>query len=258
MRLSIQALALIALCVSLGGIGLTPRPASAEVQSPVTTYLCTAELPLLRIMPLGDSITESSEQFSSYRLTLWRELRTAGCKVNFVGSRRGVSVGHRDQPSVAPANPNFDQDHEGHWGYRVDQILTHLAKWLKKASPDIVLIHLGSNDVFQKQSIRSTTRELTSVVELIHLHNPRAITIIAQLIPSSRQARSIQNLNRQITEIARRKDSPTHPVIVVNMHKDFSISKELQPDGVHPNDAGDRKIGTRFASALLKTLTQNQ
>jgi lysophospholipase L1-like esterase len=121
-----------------------------------------------------------------------------------------------------------------------------------------VLIHLGSNDIFQKQSIRSTTNELASVIDLIHLQNPKAITIIAQLIPSKRQARMIQSLNRQIIELARSKDSPSHPVTVVNMNEDFAISKELQLDGVHPNDAGDRKIGSRFAAALLTTLNQSR
>ena len=39
------------------------------------------------IVPLGDSITEGSTQFSNYRLRLARLLSDAGIPVRFVGSR---------------------------------------------------------------------------------------------------------------------------------------------------------------------------
>lgn len=241
--------ALVVLCISLAF-------GQSNIKTP--TARCSDHQPRLRIMPLGDSITESRRGFSSYRLTLWRTLRAAGCKVNLVGSRRGVSVGLRDQPSVAPANPNFDQDHEGHWGYRTDQILAHLKRWLERSNPDVVLIHLGSNDIFQKQSIGSTINELESVVDTIQLYNPQAITIIARLIPSRREPQAIQQLNAHIAGLARKKDSPAHPVRAVNMQRDFSIVRDIQPDGVHPNNAGDRKMGVRFTSTLLTILNQDR
>jgi len=61
---------------------------------------------------------------------------------------------------------NFDQDHEGHWGWRTDEILNgrlaagSLTEWLDYYTPDVVLIHLGTNDVYQNQSTTSTVEEV--------------------------------------------------------------------------------------------------
>jgi acyl-CoA thioesterase-1 len=215
----------------------------------------TTEKPL-RIMPLGDSITESREGYSSYRLTLWKELRAAGCRVNFVGSRRGVSLGYRDSPFATPKDPRFDQDHEGHWAYRVEEVLRQIDTWLQRAKPDVVLLHLGSNDIFRGQSIGSTVAELSRLLDAVRLENPRAVIVVAQLIPAHGRHGIILKLNSKIAALAKRKNSPKSPVASVNMYRGFSVSRDLQADGVHPNNAGDTKIGKRFAKALLKTLPE--
>ena len=67
---------------------------------------------MIRIMPLGDSITwgtGSSDQ-TGYRRSLFLSLTGAGYPVDFVGSRsNGI--------------PNdFDKFHEGHGGFRDDQV----------------------------------------------------------------------------------------------------------------------------------------
>ena len=67
----------------------------------------------IRIMPLGDSITQGAssgvtdEDFQvSYRLDLWDKLRNAGYDVDFVGSLNSGS-----------SMEDFDADHEGHPGW---------------------------------------------------------------------------------------------------------------------------------------------
>src|SRR3954468_24495806 len=72
-------------------------------------------LAAVKIMPLGDSITESFPGHASYRFFLYNQLVQAGYDVDFVGSLTGVNGG-------APLYSNFDQNHEGHSGIRTDQI----------------------------------------------------------------------------------------------------------------------------------------
>ena len=107
-----------------------------------------------KIMPLGASITKGSssgvidEEFQvSYRKALYDKLKAAGYVVNndiFVGSLiSGESVA------------NFDPDHEGHPGWRTDEIVTgrtasmegNLAEWLMTAKPNIILLHIGTNEL---------------------------------------------------------------------------------------------------------------
>ena len=58
--------------------------------------------PVLRVMPLGDSITNGtgSNDTAGYRGFLWTLLKNAGYNVDFVGS--------------ATSNPSVQQQREGH------------------------------------------------------------------------------------------------------------------------------------------------
>ena len=107
-----------------------------------------------KIMPVGDSITQgitsgvADEEFQvSYRKALYDKLKAAGYVVNdeiFVGTLfSGESVA------------DFDPDHDGHSGWRADEIVAGrtgsgegtLADWLMAEDPNIVLLHIGTNDV---------------------------------------------------------------------------------------------------------------
>lgn len=61
----------------------------------------------------------------------------------------GLSEGYRDSRFGTPSQSDFNQDHEGHWDYTADQILRNLAQWIRDNPPDVVLVHVGSNDIFE-------------------------------------------------------------------------------------------------------------
>ena len=119
------------------------------------TILSSAAIAANRIMPLGDSITQGissgvpDEAFQvSYRKALYDKLKAAGYVVNdeiFVGTLfSGESV------------PDFDPDHDGHSGWQADEIVNgksgfpvddKLDQWLDAEKPNIVLLHIGTNDI---------------------------------------------------------------------------------------------------------------
>ncbi len=101
--------------------------------------------PALRILPLGDSITEATGDYpgGGYRGPLWTLLRNAGYNVDYVGSVTDTKCTLAD----------FDRDHEGHGGWRVDQtyggngLYEHLNAWFAGyLDPHVVLLHIGTND----------------------------------------------------------------------------------------------------------------
>ena len=103
----------------------------------------------IRILPLGDSITQggrNDREEYTYRFPLFRMLTEAGYDVDFVGSLKGGLHGDAKWPALA--GKPFDPDHEGHYGWKTAAVRDKLAGWLKAypAAPDIVLIHLGTND----------------------------------------------------------------------------------------------------------------
>src|SRR5947209_14639864 len=118
----------VAVLLAIGGALLAaPAPARASVASRP-----------IRVMPLGDSITwgVGSSTGSSYRADLWRRLVTqAGYHIDFVGSQQSGSLP--------------DTDNEGHSGWRIDQIAGGIDGWLATYQPDVVLLHIGTNDMNQ-------------------------------------------------------------------------------------------------------------
>ena len=129
-----------------------------------------AEQTPLRIMLLGDSITQGDA--SSYRRPLWIALGEAGMSVDFVGSMSRRYSGGND------AN-DYDADHEGHWGWRADQVLGRIDQWAAQAAPDIVLMHLGTNDIGGGQDIDETVDEIDQIIERLRAHNPRVHVLLA-------------------------------------------------------------------------------
>ena len=201
-----------------------------------------------RIMPLGDSITQGDNKHNSYRRPLWIQLRKAGYNVDFVGSTREHIKGH------SPLS-DFDQDHEGHWGWRVDQVLEKIDGWSRINKPDIVLIHLGNNNIIHGQSPESTTQELWQLIQKLRNTNPRVKLLIAQIIPCGDKVQ-IQRLNQLIATLGKITTTQESPIIVVDQFSGFNAAAGVDTyDGCHPNEVGEKKMASRWFAALKKVLS---
>ena len=201
-----------------------------------------------RIMPLGDSITESSGGHASYRYWLWNDLLSAGYDPDFVGSRYGVHAGE-------PAFPDFDQDHEGHWGWRADQFRAQIAGWVTTCQPQVILIHLGHNDLWQGQGVANAIADLDAIIDTIRSVRPTAVFLLAQVIPAVDGIGLFQIplLNDEIAALAARKHTEASPVLVVDQFTGFDPDVDTW-DGVHPDESGEIKMADRWFEVLQQVL----
>src|SRR5690242_18073375 len=103
--------ALVAFLLVAGAVTGAGRAAYAESNGGV------------RVMPLGDSITDGLTVPGGYRIGLWQRFTNDRYRVDFVGSL-----------SNGPGTLG-DHDHEGHSGWRIDQIDANIAGWLSRYSP---------------------------------------------------------------------------------------------------------------------------
>ena len=129
-------------------------------------------------MPLGDSITAGP---GCWRAMLWHQLQTAGyTNIDFVGT----------QSDGGGCNPgySYDFDQDGHGGFSATGIADNnqLPPWLAAARPDIVLVHLGTNDMWG-HFITTATKlaAFTKLVGQMRAGNPNMKIIVAQIIPMS-------------------------------------------------------------------------
>ncbi|MEM7198849.1 MAG: SGNH/GDSL hydrolase family protein [Planctomycetota bacterium] len=212
---------------------LAALPAAVGAQAPTP----------VRMMPLGDSITEGAHGSATYRYYLWHALLDAGYCVDFVGGQQGVQGGR-------PWNPNFDQDHEGHSGWRADMVLGSVRAWTAQHDPDVVLLHLGTNDLWQAQSAASTLTEIDAIIDEMRAARSDVVILLAQIIPVGAWVGfSVDPLNALLPAFAAAKHAPSAPVLLVDQWTGFDPRIDTD-DGVHPNRFGDQKMAAAWLSAL--------
>ncbi|BAZ23816.1 G-D-S-L family lipolytic protein [Kalymmatonema gypsitolerans NIES-4073] len=200
-----------------------------------------------RIMPLGDSITQGEGNQNSYRRLLWFYLRNAGYNVDFVGS---LQLNCQGRTPLA----DFDLDHEGHCGWRADQILDRIDEWASNTQPDVALIHLGTNDLGQEQSAESTIEDIRGIIQKLRNYNPYVKILLAQIIGCGYRER-IEQFNALIPNLASQTYTSQSPVIVVDQYNGFDATWGVDTfDGCHPNDTGEWKVASRWFDALKQVL----
>ena len=118
-----------------------------------------------------------------------------------------------------------------------------------------MLVHLGSNDVFQDQDNASTATELEESIRIARRVNPEVIVLLARLIPTDTPSvnRAIDDLNSRLEALAVRIDSPASPVQLVDQASGFD-ARTMTYDGVHPNREGEQRMAMRWFEALTDTL----
>ncbi|MGW6981138.1 FG-GAP-like repeat-containing protein [Streptomyces sp. NPDC054932] len=211
------------------GLADTPLAVAAPQPAP----------PLVRIMPLGDSITagEGSEGRAGYRAPLWdRITEQSGYTPDFVGSG---SFGNTADP-----------DNEGHSGWTVGGIRDNIDRWQAAAAPDVVLLHLGINDLKHYHADPSTAAaDLASLIDRIQANRPGTTVIVQGLLPDTDgQFARTGTFNTDLrTAVATRAEAGRHLRYVEPPR--LSLPAEL-PDGLHPSDAGYRKMAAAFHEGL--------
>ncbi|ACL76728.1 GDSL-type esterase/lipase family protein [Ruminiclostridium cellulolyticum] len=191
------------------------------------------------IMPLGDSITDGITVPGAYRIKLWNNITSAGQKVDFVGSM-----------SNGPTELG-DKNHEGHSGWRIDQIDANINAWMTTYKPKIVLLHIGTNDISQKYDLNNAPNRLSSLIDKICAKLPSDGKLyVAKVIPLSYA--DVRNYNTQVAQVVQNKANQGKPVFVVDMYS--AVTTADLPDGVHCSRTGYDKMADVWYNAIKNDL----
>ncbi|MEV1247436.1 lectin [Nonomuraea sp. NPDC050022] len=192
----------------------------------------------VRVMPLGDSITEGTQVPGGYRIGLWQRLAAGRYTVDFVGSQFN-----------GPGSLG-DHDHEGHPGWRIDQIDANITGWLRTYTPRTLLLHIGTNDVLQNYNLAGAPQRLSTLIDHITTAVPDADVLVATIIPlsNSGQESAARTFNAAIPGIVQSKVNSGKHVHLVDMHSKLTTSDLI--DGIHPTAGGYDKMAAAWYSAL--------
>ena len=219
---------------------------------------------------LGDSITGSTcyPQVLSYQLIGGKHTN-----FQFVGTQnnnQGCQVNGTNLPAVKT---------EGHGGYGVTYLpavsvrkagsctktpngcgtYAELQTWAAEA-PDIVLMHYGTNDIWDGQKISDILSAYVSVIAEFRKNNPNVIFFVSKIVKldpggCTNCLTNVAALAAAVTPAwASTNSTPSSPIYIID-HYDCGYDPTDIPtetaDGVHPTLVGATKMATTSYNAIV-------
>jgi lysophospholipase L1-like esterase len=201
-----------------------------------------------RIMPLGDSITRGwygSAYDWGYRKPLYDLLTNNDYSFDFVGWK---SDGSFQDPS-----------HQGRDGWHANELLNgrtsapaegKLADWLVTDQPDVILLHIGTNDIYHGDQDVNEVNAILDEIDEYEINNNKHITVVLALIINWKTYNSATTVfNNQVNAMALGRIATGDDIIIVDMESALSYPSDMA-DTLHPNDSGYTKMAQVWYDAL--------
>ncbi len=204
-----------------------------------------------KVLPLGDSITFGLGYDGGYRVELFRLAHSNQLGLTFVGSEA-------NGPQMVDGAP-FPQSHEGFSGWTIQQIYNRLFSTMTPSvamaqEPEIVLLHIGANDMYQGPE--GASERLGTLIDDLTESLPDSLIVVSTIIPFPQSAATVSAYNADlVTVVNARIDAGKH-VAFVDQFEGFPTG-ELG-DGVHPNQQGYNRMGAKWYQAISEYLPAAQ
>jgi len=231
--------------IGLAGPVPGPPPAAGATADPV------------RILVVGDSMTQGSSGDWTWRYRLSKHLTGAGVQVDFVGPRTDLFdniAGELGDHSYA--DTGFDQDHAAKWGLSLALLAAEpptgigwtIEELVSTYHPDVVLELLGVNDLtFLGGQPAGVADDLRDLVEDARSADPQVDVVLCH-VPQPWQPK-VPPFNALVDDLARDLDSSDSRVVVAAADEGY-VRAEDTWDDAHPNSHGELKIAAAFEDAL--------
>jgi lysophospholipase L1-like esterase len=213
--------------------------------------------PAYTIMPLGNSITRGYGQsdasgmfFNGYRKPLYEVFRQEGYDIDFVGLQRD---GRFEDP-----------DHESYGGRTADDLGSNVYAWLASNPADIVLLHIGTNDITSHQPPSEIVAEVATILDEIDRYHNEVMVLVAQIINlveeegSELYRANTSQLNLLLADMIQSRINDGDKLSLVNLESslDYSPGSPDFYDMRHPSEVGYQKMADTWYWPLKDILDQ--
>ena len=211
-----------------------------------------AQPPPIRIMPLGDSITDGSGAAGGYRLPLYIALTNAGYNVDMVGTATG---------NTAPGL-GTEINHEGHGGWRITNpsngLYDFIYGWFEAiADPHVILVHIGTNDSGGFNANTNDVNNLDRLITRLAECQPSAQIIVTSLLKRGEPNYTLitNYFNPYVPGKVAKQQALGRHVTFLDMHAYVPLSD--MPDNLHPNATGYAKMAAAWFPAITNLIGTN-
>ena len=180
---------------------------------------------------------------------MYNILTAAGYNVDFIGTQNGNSVAGLPDP-----------DHEGHPGWRIDQLDSNIAGWFGSiVDPDVILLHIGTNDFGQNYDINNAANRLDGLITKMANLRPYAHIIVTNLMVRTDNATANNNIqslfNPQVPTIVANHAALGQRVTFLDMRS--AVPSTDFADGLHPNQTGYNEMADAWLPAIQAVIGVN-
>jgi acyl-CoA thioesterase-1 len=240
LNLAGMLLAPVGLGIALLGVG--------RMLSPVFFGRSAGPRAVLRIMPAGDSLTEGStgatKDTGGYRGPLW--VRLAERSVDFVGAERGGPFA-------------IDRDHESWENITVDDLAARLLADLPVYAPDVILLHVGINDLVAGASPEVVAGRLGALIDGVVARAPRTRLEVGSLAGVRADNRyrvrpdSVTAANTLLRAAVEARTAHGENVHFVDFHARVGrAGADFADDGLHLSQRGYNQMAEVWLEALRR------
>jgi len=203
----------------------------------------------IRIMPLGDSITHGehgSTPIGGFRDDLADMLLDEGIDFDLVGTLNDGTEGY--------------PWHEGHPGETARYLAANIDYWLNQTHPDIVLLHIGTNDINSHYSNTTIRNDIETLIENIWDYDSSIPVLLCSLIPRDDSYNSINtDLCRLVHQLAIEKQADGKAIRYVGQNEiwitNYNWANDYLYDAFHPNNSGYYVMADVYFSILMNQIT---
>jgi acyl-CoA thioesterase I len=122
--------------------------------------------------------------------------------------------------------------------------------WVLRSRPDVVIVALGSNDGLRGLPVAALRDNLTTIVTRLRAAGARVL-LVGMRVPPNYGAAYAGDFAEVFGSVALRTSVAFLPFLLEGVAGDPTLN---QPDGIHPNAAGQRIVADRVWTALRPLL----
>ena len=178
---------------------------------------------------------------------LYLLLTRAGHKIDFVGSQSDGLLN------------DFDMDHEGRGGVTAEYIRDSIIDpqgntgWLYDSPADVILLHIGRNDISYVQKTSEIVFEIGGILDKIDAYETAEgvsiKVVLAKIIGVTTDNTATEALNSAIEDLYNSRTTTGDNLALVDMYSALNYASDLY-DEEHPNTAGYNKMANVWFDAL--------
>lgn len=122
--------------------------------------------------------------------------------------------------------------------------------WAVQGQPDLVIVALGGNDGLRGIDPAETRRNLTAIVRRLRARQI-PVLLAGMLAPRNLGSDFVAAFDAVFAAVADAEGVAFYPFLLEGVATDPDLN---QPDGIHPNAEGARRIAARLAAAVIPAL----